>query len=74
MGDYAIQVMGIDTKEPKPTQPKINHYKYMKQNVKSNDAKQDNKYFSIFLAEWDENENMEENLMMPISVPSHCKR
>ena len=37
--NYAIQLMGIDTKEPKPSQPKVNHYEYMKQKVKSKDAK-----------------------------------
>ena len=25
IGNYSIQVMGIDTKETKPTQPKVNH-------------------------------------------------
>ena len=35
IGNYAIQVLGFDTKEPKPNQPKINHYKYMKQKAKS---------------------------------------
>ena len=29
-GYYAIQLMGIDAKEIQPTQPKIDHYKYMK--------------------------------------------
>ena len=29
-GNYAIQMMGIDAMETKPTQPKMNHYKYMK--------------------------------------------
>ena len=30
MGNYAIQIMGIDTMKTKPNQPKIKHYKYMK--------------------------------------------
>ena len=45
MGNYAIQMMGIDAMEPKLTQPKTNHYKYMKQKVKSDDAKNKNKTF-----------------------------
>ena len=44
-GYYAIQLMGIDVKETKLTQPKLNHYKYMKQKVKSDDTNNKNDIF-----------------------------
>ena len=42
-GNYAIQMMGIDAMETKQTQPKMNHYKYMKQKVKSTKPKEGRK-------------------------------
>ena len=33
-GKYAIQLMGIDALETKPSQTKANHYKFMEQKVK----------------------------------------
>ena len=45
MGYYAIQLMGIDAKETKPTQPKINHYIYMKQKVKLDETNNGNDIF-----------------------------
>ena len=44
-GNYAIQMMGIDAMETKPSQPKVNHYKFMKQKVKSTDVKDGNEVF-----------------------------
>ena len=44
-GNYAIQMMGVDGVETKPNQPKINHYKYMKQSVKSSEEKDKNEKF-----------------------------
>ena len=43
--NYAIQMMGIDAMETKPSQPKDNHYKFMKQKVKSTDVKNGNEMF-----------------------------
>ena len=37
-GYYTTQLMGIDAKEIQLAQPKINHYKYMKQKVKENET------------------------------------
>ena len=73
-GCYAIQLIGIDAKEKQPTQPKINHYAYMKQKVKSKIDKTKNKTFKDCQAEWDEEEDTEEKLTMPISVPKHYKK
>ena len=58
MGYYAIQMMGIVAMETKPSQPKINHYKFIKQKVKSTDVNKDgNKKFQDCLAKWEEEED-----------------
>ena len=44
-GNYAIQLMGIDANKIEPTQPKLNHYKYMKQKVNLDDTN-NGKYIS----------------------------
>ena len=44
-GNYAIQLVEIDTKDKKPIQPKINHYQYMKQRVKSEKDETKNETF-----------------------------
>ena len=44
-GNYTIQLVEIDTKDKQPIQPKINHYQYMKQKVKSGKDKTKNKTF-----------------------------
>ena len=74
MGNYAIQVMGIDTKETKLIQSKMNHYKYMKQKVKSTDIKNGNDTFQDCLAKCGKEEDTKEKLTMPISVSEHCKK
>ena len=74
MENYAIQMMGIETMETKLTQPKMNHYKYMKQKVKSIDAKDKKETFQDCLAKWDKEEDMEEKLTRSISVPKHYKK
>ena len=73
MGNYAIQMMGIDAKEAKLIQPKVNHYKFMKEKVKLDDAKNGNKTFQDCLAEWNKEEDTEEKLTTPISVLEHYK-
>ena len=60
--------------EPKPNQPKINHYKYMKQKVKSTKVKDKNEKFHNCIAEWDEEEEIEEKMTTPISVLEHYKK
>ena len=45
MGNYAIQMMGIVAMETKLTQPKMKHYKYMNQKVKSTNTKEKNETF-----------------------------
>ena len=74
IGHYAIQLMGIDAKEKQPTQPKINHYAYMKQKVKSKNDKTKNKTFKDCQTKWDEEEDTEEKLTTPLSVPEHYKK
>ena len=74
IGYYDIQLMGIDAKEKKPTQPKINHYAYMKQKVKSKTDETKNKTFKDCQAKWDEEEDTVEKLTTPLSVPDHYKR
>ena len=66
--------MGIDARETKPTQPKLNHYKYMKQKVKSDDTNNKNDIFKDCQAEWDKEEDTEEKLTTPLSVPEHYKK
>ena len=66
--------MVIDAKEIQPTQPKINHYKYMKQKVKANETDNGLDIFKDFQAEWDEEEDTKEKLTTPISVPEHYKK
>ena len=60
--------------ETKTNQPKINHYKYMKQKVKSKKILNKNKRFQDCLAEWDEEEDTKEKLTTPISVWEHYKK
>ena len=60
LGNYAIQLVEIDTKDKQSIQPKINHYQYMKQKVKSEKDKTKNKTFKDCQAEWDEEEDTEE--------------
>ena len=73
--NYAIQLMRIDAKETKPTPPKLNHYKYMKQKVKSNDTNNKNDIFKDCQAEWDKGEDTKEKLTTPLSVPpEHYKK
>ena len=52
----------------------MNHYKYMKQKVKSTNAKNGNKTFEDCLVEWNEEEDIEEKLTTRISVLEHYKR
>ena len=59
-GNYTIQLVEIDTKDKQPIQPKINHYQYMKQKVKSGKDEIKNKTFKDCQAEWDEEEDTEE--------------
>ena len=66
--------MGIDAMETKPNQPKMNHYKFMKQKVKSTNAKDKNETFQDCLAKWDKGEDAEEKSTTPISVPKHYKK
>ena len=67
-------MMTIDAMETKSSQPKINHYKFMKQKVKSTDIKNKNNTFQDYLAKWDKEEDTEEKLTMPISVSEHYKK
>ena len=73
-GYYATQLMGIDTKETKLTQTKLNHYKYMKQKVKSDDTNNGNDIFQDCQAEWDKEEDTKEKLTTPLSVPEPYKK
>ena len=45
-GNYVIQMMTVDAMETKPSQPKVNHYKCIKQKMKSTDAKRMEKKYS----------------------------
>ena len=56
-GYYNIQLMGINAKEKNLTQPKLNHYKYMKQKVKPIDINNKNDIFKDCQAEWDKEED-----------------
>ena len=69
--NYAIQMMGVDIAKIKPNQPKINHYKFMKWKVKSSKTKDKGGKFQDFLAKRDKQEENEEKLATPISVPQH---
>ena len=73
-GNYAIQLVEIDTKDKQPIQPKINHYQYMKQKVKSGKDKTKNKTFKDCQAEWDEEEDTKEKQTTPLSVPEHYEK
>ena len=74
MGYYAIQLMGVDAMETKPSQPKVNHYKFKKQKVKSTDVKEENEMFKDCQAKWDKEEDTEEKLTTPLSVQEHYKK
>ena len=74
MGNYIIQMMRVDVTKTKPRQPKVNHYKFMKQKVKSTYAKNGNETFQYCLAKWDEEEDMEEKITTPLSVLEHYKK
>ena len=71
---YATQLMGIDAKEIQPTQTKINHYKYMKQKVKTNDTNDRLDIFKDCQEKWDKGEDTEEKLTTPLSVLEHYKK
>ena len=60
--------------ETKPTQPKVNHYKFMKQKVKSTDAKDGKEIFKDCQKKWDKEEDTKEKLTTPLSVPKHYKK
>ena len=66
--------MGVDAMEPKPTQPKINHYKYMKQKVKSDDAKEKKDIFKDCQANWYKEDDTKDKLTIPLSVLEHYKK
>ena len=68
------ELMGIDAKETKLTQPKLNRYKYMKQKVKLDDTHNKNDIFKDCQAEWDKQEHTEENLTTSLSVLEHYKK
>ena len=69
-----MQVMEIDTKEPNSIQPKINHYKYMKLKVNSQETKEEKDESHDCLVEWDEIEDKAEKFTTPISVLAHYKK
>ena len=52
----------------------MNHYKYIKQKVKSTKAKNKNETFQNCQSNWEEEEDTEEKLTTPISVPKHYKK
>ena len=66
--------MVIDAMEKNLSQPKINHYKFKKKEVKSIDVKDKNKMLKDCQAKWDKEEDTEEKLTTPISVPQHYKK
>ena len=74
MSNYIIQMMRVDAMEKKPTQAKINHYIYMIQKVKSDDVKDKNDIFKDCQAKWNKEEETEDKLTTPLSVPEHYKK
>ena len=73
-GYYAVQLMEINAEETKLTQPKLNHYKYMKQKLRSDDTNNGNDIFKDCQVEWDKEEDTEEKLTTSLSVPEHYKK
>ena len=67
-------MMGVDAMKTKPNQPKIKHYKYMKQKVKSTEVQNKNKRFQDCLVNQVKEEDTKEKLTRPISVPEHYKK
>ena len=59
--NYSIQMMGINAVETKPNQPKISHYKYMKQKVKLAKTKATKEKYQDCQVEWDKHKENEEN-------------
>ena len=73
--DHSInQMMEIDAMETKLTQPKMSHYKYVKQKVKSTKAKDANKTLQDGQVKWDKEEDTKEKLTTPTSVPENYKK